>query len=214
MTTPRDQAARNRIVALAAMTQCAHLVRGIARKGGADAGEIRTVVGSLFVHGLDAERAYGGLTGVRTGLFLFSRLLRRESVEGTRELLTYTAAMIVLEHKLSRRNEMVQQLAEGMRRIEKQIEYFGDVMHESVIAAIAELYGNTVSTLKPRILVRGKPDHLRRSENTRLVRALLLAGIHAAHLWRKNGGSRLHLLWGRRRLGVNALALLREVSTA
>jgi high frequency lysogenization protein len=45
--------------------------------------------------------------------------------------------------------------------------------------------------LSPRIMVNGDPAHLNNPENANRIRALLLAGIRAAMLWRQSGGGRL-----------------------
>ncbi len=206
----------HRVLALAAMVQCAHLVSGIARRGVADAVEIETCISSIFSpSGTTPEPMYGGIEKLRTGLIMLSRLLQGKNmgkdVKRTKELMAYTAAMMTLERKLARNSAMLKQLAEGMQRIEKQSEYFKGPMHDNVIAAIADLYGETISTMKPRIIVRGKSDYLRHSGNTNKVRALLLAGIRGAHLWRTHGGSHLKLLLHRRALGKKASELLRHV---
>jgi len=211
-----NDAIYHRVLALAAMVQCAHLVSGIARKGLADAGEIETCISSIFASsGNTSEQMYGDKAKLRTGLVMLSRLLQGEDmgkdVQRTKELMAYTAAMMTLERKLSRNPDMLKKMAEGMRRIEKQSEYFKGFMHDNVIAAISDLYGETISTMKPRIIVRGKSDYLRHSGNTNKVRALLLAGIRGAHLWRTHGGSHLQLLLRRRALGRKATELLKHV---
>jgi len=205
----------DRVLTLAAMVQCAHLVSGIARKGVADAVEIETCISSIFASsGKTPEQIYGDIAKLRTGLLTLSRLLQgkeMKNVQRTKELMAYTAAMMTLERKLARNPDMLKKLAEGMQRIEKQAEYFKGVMHDNVVAAISDLYGETISTMKPRIIVRGKSDYLRHSGNTDKVRALLLAGIRGAYLWRIHGGSHLQLLLRRRALGRKASELLRHV---
>ncbi len=206
----------HRVLALAAMVQCAHLVSGIARKGVADAVEIETCISSIFASsGNTPEQIYGDIAKLRTGLVTLSRLLQGEDmgkdVQRTKELMAYTAAMMTLERKLARNPAMLKKLAEGMLRIEKQSEYFKGFMHDNVIAAISALYGETISTMKPRIIVRGKSDYLRHGINTNKVRALLLAGIRGAHLWRKHGGSHLQLLLRRRAMAREAVKLLGHV---
>ena len=203
---------RERVLALAAMLQCAHLVQGIARKGNADAGEIR--------HGLRAilnekdEHLLLAPEKLRNGLILVQDILHgnamRTDAREARELMAYCAGMMLLEKKLSRNRPMLQQLAEGIERIRRQCDYFGDIMHENVIAAIASLYGESVSTLKPRIIVHGKPHHLGQPRNTETVRALLLGGIRAAHLWRRRGGGKLQLLMHRRALAREAERIIHE----
>jgi len=190
-------------------------VSGIARKGIADTAEIETCISSIFASsGSTPEQMYGGTEKLRTGLITLSRLLHGEDmkdVQRTKELMAYTAAMMALERKLARNPAMLKKLAESMQRIEKQSEYFKGVMHDNVIAAISDLYGETISTMKPRIIVRGKSDYLRHSGNTDKVRALLLAGIRGAHLWRTHGGSHLQLLLRRRAMVREAMRLLRNI---
>jgi len=206
----------HRVLALAALVQCAHLVSGIARKGVADAVEIETCISSIFSSsGNTPEEMYGDIAKLRTGLITLSRLLQGEDlgkdVQRTKELMAYTAAMMTLERKLARNPAMLKKLAGGMQRVEKQSEYFKGIMHDNVIAAISDLYGETISTMKPRIIVRGKSDYLRHSGNTNKVRALLLAGIRGAHLWRINGGSHLQLLLRRRAMAREAVKLLSHI---
>ena len=71
------------------------------------------------------------------------------------------------------------------------------------MARFADLYLKTISTLTPRIMVSGSQLHLNNPENASRIRALLLAGVRAAILWRQSGGSRWKLL-------VRRNALLRE----
>lgn len=206
----------HRVLALAVMVQCAHLVSGIARKGVADAVEIETCISGIFASPGDTPgRMYGDIAKLRTGLVMLSRLLQGEDmgrdVRRTKELMAYTAAMIALERKLARNPAMLKKLAEGMQRIGKQSEYFRGLMHDNVIAAISALYGETISTMKPRITVRGQPDYLHHGINTNRIRALLLAGIRGAHLWRTHGGSHLQLLLRRRAMAREATNLLSHV---
>jgi len=118
--------------------------------------------------------------------------------------MTYSAGLLSLDRRLAKDAVLRNHLGEGIRRITKQHRYFGDAMHTSVVAAIADLYGETISTMKPRIIVRGKSEHLRQPANTQRVRALLLAGLRAAHLWHSHGGGHMTLL-------IRRKALLHEV---
>jgi len=201
-----------RATALAAMTQAIYLVNGIARKGVADTEDCRVLMESIFAEGADSQDQshqsvadlYGGVAHLKTGLRICSSLLRAEKTPDAKDLMIYSASLIALQRKLGKNTAMCQRLADGMQRIGHQRQYFGDAMHHNVIAAIADLYGSTISTMKPRIIVRGKSEHLSQSAHTQRVRALLMAGIRAAHLWHEHGGGHLNLLLRRK-------ALLREL---
>ncbi|MDX8405646.1 MAG: high frequency lysogenization protein HflD [Mariprofundus sp.] len=195
---------QQRAIALAAMTQAVYLVDSIARKGLADAESCRTMMDSLFkdpsaAH-MDTAQLYGGTIHLHTGLRICSDMLKGDNLPQNKTLMTYSAGLMALERKLARNSVIRQQLATGMQRINSQHHYFGDAMHPSIIGAIAELYGETISTMKPRIIVRGKSEHLAQQANTRRVRALLMTGLRAAHLWHQYGGSHLNLMFRRNAL--------------
>jgi len=209
---------RNRVLALAAMVQTAHLVQGIARKGAADNGELECAINSILAtpdrESVHADHLYQGPHKLRTGLILLQRLLGGEElgtdIKQAKEVMAYCAAMMTLERKLSRNKIMLGKLGEGIERIRKQRDYFGGVMHDNVLAAIAGLYGETISNMTPRIIVHGKPVYLGQSSNTNKVRALLLSGIRGAHLWHTHGGSHFQLLLRRRVLAREAQQLLQH----
>jgi high frequency lysogenization protein len=67
-------------------------------------------------------------------------------------------------------------------------------MHPTVISRLGELYAEQVSPLGARVLVQGNPVYLGQPPVVAEVRALLLAGLRAAVLWRQLGGSRLDFL--------------------
>jgi len=213
---------RNRVLALAAMVQASHLVQGIARKGLADSSELECAIDSILTspgsESIHAGHLYPNPQRLRTGLIFLQRLLNGEElgtdIKQAKELMAYCAGMMSLERKLSRDKEMLGKLGDGINRIKKQRDYFGGAMHENVIAAIAGLYGETISTMNPRIIVHGKPELLSQSNHTNKVRALLFSGIRAAHLWRTHGGSHFHLLLRRRSLSREARQLLHDCDQA
>lgn len=197
-----------RAIALAALTQAVYLVDSIARKGMADSDDCRTMLESIFREPVAADQQislyYNGTPALQTGLRICSRMLKGDNLPQHKALMTYSAGLLTLEGKLTQNRAIQQQLAAGMQRINNQRHYFGDTMHPNIIAAIADLYGETISQMKPRIMVRGKSEYLSQQGNTRRVRALLMAGLRAAHLWHSQGGGHLTLLFRRK-------ALLREM---
>jgi high frequency lysogenization protein len=72
------------------------------------------------------------------------------------------------------------------------------------VASLAETYTQTISTLRPRIMVSGDPVRLADAAVADQVRALLLGAMRSAVLWRQCGGTRLGLLFGRRRMAFTA----------
>jgi len=202
-----------RAAALAALTQAVYLVDGIARKGIVDAEDCQALLDSLFTEARGPQDSvsemYGGASALDTGLRICTRLLQGSDMPQAKALMIYSGGLMTLERRLAKNGPMRQQLADGMQRITSQHQYFGDAMHHNVIAAIADLYGKTISNMKPRIIVRGKSEYLSQTANTQRVRALLMAGLRAAHLWHQYGGGHISLLL-RRKAIVRELEALRH----
>lgn len=197
-------------LALAGVTQAVSQVDGIARTGVLDAAAFETSLQSLFVTSPErTEDVYGGVPGVRLGLEGLRTQLGNDPKQRNIEQTRYLIALLHLERKLSRRRDMLEQIRQGLDNTRRQIEHF-EINHPTVIASLADLYTNTISNLAPRIMVRGEQGHLNVTENANKIRALLLAGIRSAVLWRQSGGSRLKLLFRRRAYLEEALQLLRR----
>jgi len=209
----RPSALNQRTAALAALTQAVYLVDSIARKGIADADDCKVILNSLFTETHDEQlticEMYGGAAALDTGLRICTQLLQGSDMPQAKALMVYSGGLMTLERRLAKDASTRQKLGNGMQRITSQRQYFGDAMHTSVIAAIAELYGDTISNMKPRIIVRGKSEYLGQSANTQRVRALLMAGLRAAHLWHQHGGGHISLLLKRKAI-VREMDLLRH----
>ncbi|MGD8430724.1 MAG: DUF489 family protein, partial [Ectothiorhodospiraceae bacterium] len=60
-------------------------------------------------------------------------------------------------------------------------------------------------------LIQGERGYLEDPRNAALIRTLLLSALRAASLWRQCGGTRLRLIFGRKRLIEEARKLLATV---
>lgn len=200
----------DRTLALAALFQAAQLVQDVARRGQAADSDIEACVRSLFQ--LDApttEAIFGGPRQLATGLRALSSRLGARGTKEDLEVTRYVIALLHLERKLIRHPTMLETLRIGIERINNQVSFFSPT-HSNVIAALGELYQATISTLQPRVMVGGEPTYLADSARANLIRALLLAGIRAAVLWRQLGGSRWQLFLGRRKILDAAQQLLQQ----
>jgi high frequency lysogenization protein len=199
-----------RTLALAALFQAAQLVQHVARRGQAANSDVETTLGSLFhIDADNTESIFGSTSALTTGL---RALLARLGTDGNPEELEvtrYVVALLHLERKLVRQPTMLETLRIGIERIRNQLNYF-PVTHGTIVAALSELYQATLSTLQPRIMVQGEPAYLADKGRASQIRALLLAGIRAAVLWRQLGGSRWQLFIGRRRILESAQNLLQS----
>ena len=200
----------DRALAFAGILQALHLVQQTARGKPYDLDAFQSSLNSiLLIDAPTVNDVYGGVSGVSTGL----RLMQAQLVGGTQkpdtELSRYLVVLLHLERKLSKRNDLLDALGEGVKRAQEQNEHFA-VNHPNLLSNFADTYANTVSTLKPRIMVNGDPGRLTDTSVANQIRALLLAAMRSAVLWRQCGGTRLGLLFGRRKLAETATALLKN----
>jgi high frequency lysogenization protein len=201
---------RDRIVALAGLFQAASLVESVARRGTADQDPVQASLRSLLeTDPPSVEAVFGGLAGVAQGL----RCLHAQLGGGPGRSLPitrYVLSLMQLERKAARSATLMEELRAGIAATLPRLEHFPPD-HPNLIAGLADLYTRTIGTLQPRIMVHGEPLYLRNEDNVRLVRALLLAGIRAAVLWRQCGGNRLQILLRRGRMLAGCSELLREI---
>lgn len=191
--TPLD----SQTLALAAIFQALAEVRRLAREGRAETTTVAGCVAGLLNHYEgDVAGAYGGARTLIPGL---RQLHRQLTQPGDMEVTRYAVVVLHLERKLVRDRQRLAVLAGGLEQARSQADYFHPT-HENVIGRLADLYSETVSSLKPRIMIQGSREWLEDTRNANLIRALLLAAIRAATLWRDQGGSRFKLLFRRKQL--------------
>ncbi len=196
----------SRVIALAGVFQACSLVHALANTGRADATAIESSLASLFRIDSDtAADAFGGLPGVRLGI---EQLISNfDSSLGQPAISRLVIGVLRLERKLAGRTQMLRQLREGIDSIQRQVDHLG-VSHASVQARLAQLYSESLSRLKPRIIVHGNPAQLADPRRVEQIRALLLAGIRAAVMWKQVGGSHWRLLLRRGEYAMLARGLL------
>jgi high frequency lysogenization protein len=191
---------------MAGVLQACQLVRSIATSGRADTVAAEASLASVFR--IDADSAadvFGGLAGVRCGLELL--LAQFEGRDRDLFLTRVVLGVLRIERRLARNPRMLRELHDGIVGIRRQVEHFG-AAHATVQARLAELYIATLSQLRPRVVVHGNPLYLSDPQKVEQIRALLLAAVRAAVLWRQSGGSQLRLLVRRREYSMLARGLL------
>lgn len=204
----------NRTLALAGVYQAASLVENIARSGDADEQDLITMMESVFrqqsesIQAIYAHDEVPAHQALKSGLHTLSEALESGK---HRDTTRYAMSLLQLVGKLRKQPAMLDRIGSGISDSAEQVRYFG-ITHENVLARLADLYVNTISTLSPRINVFGEPMHLENARNKNRIRALLLSGIRSAVLWQQCGGSRWRLLLERRGLINTANAILEPSS--
>ncbi len=207
---------QNRAIALAAIFQCVDGVSQIANTGQLDEDVYNTAVNSILTDNADsAEDLFGSIANLKTGLqSMMGQLSTSQTTPDGKprdlEATRYALGLLQLEKKLNNNNAMFQRLLEGIEETQKKLEFF-DIEHENITAALADIYANTVSKIGPKIMVKGDQQHLANPKNAAKIRALLLAGVRAALLWRQAGGNRWKLLLERGKLQKQADQFLKQI---
>ncbi|MFQ5488876.1 MAG: high frequency lysogenization protein HflD [Gammaproteobacteria bacterium] len=195
-------------LALAGVFQAAALVKQVACEGRIAEDAFETSIHSIFeVNPETTEAVFGGRLKLASGLRIVCEQFGDGDKKGHLDITKYVISIMHLERKLAKHPELLGTLAEGIERVRGQAAHFSPT-HGNVIAALADLYVNTISTLTPRIMVQGEHGYLSAPANANKVRVLLLAAMRAAVLWRQCGGSRWQLIFRRRQVYNAAKQLL------
>jgi len=189
-------------VALAAVFQACHLVDQLANTGGASSQEVKVSMAALLNQSPQSiEDLYGSEQALETGMNAMTLLL--DEYQGTELFapitLVYTLSVLSTERQLNSRPVMLKAVAEGIENANRQALHFS-VVHDNVLANIASLYQQTLSTLRQRIQVKGNAMYLQQPGVAERIRCMLFAAVRSAHLWRQLGGKRYHLVLYRKAL--------------
>lgn len=191
------QLMRDRVTALAGVFQAAVLVDDIAHRGETSSRAFATSFNSLFA--LDATRIediYPDNGGLATGREFLGAVLRRETGPDSSNRVSYVMAMLHLEAVLRGNAPLQQVIRTRLAQVADGSAGVADRATDDNIAKVASLYVDTFGTLRYRVQVKGDPNRLPVPAIASRIRASLLAGIRAAHLWHHYGGRRWHLLFG------------------
>jgi len=189
----------DKTLALAGLFQACQLVFNIARYGKHSDSVFESTLEPLFK--FDSHNVidiFGSKNELKTGLNTLMRQLTGTSNKQELEITRYVISLLHLEKKLKKHPAMLDEIADRLEKTYQQMDYFS-LTHENVIASLGSIYQDTISTLQPRILVHGEQLYLSQNTNSSKIRALLLAGIRCAVLWRQLGGNRLGLLLARKK---------------
>lgn len=199
MSTPMPQ----RVLALAGLVQALAQVRRVADTGQADAAVLATALDSVFRIDADSVgQVYGDTSALRPGL----ELLHGYFTDGAKDPLLPKLALAVMqvERRFSADDDLGRRVQQGLLGAAAPAQRLGN-SHPEVLAALGSLYADTISHLRPRVLVQGNPHYLGQASVVAEIRAVLLAAVRSAVLWRQLDGS----LWDfvlRRREMADAIA--------
>ncbi|BAX53637.1 High frequency lysogenization protein HflD [Photobacterium damselae subsp. piscicida] len=197
----------DRTIAFAGICQAVKLVQQVAQTGRCDNEMLTATLESILV--TDPANTLAVYHSDEANLCIGLEALVKDidNTSSGNELTRYLVGVMALERKLSGRRDSMAQLGDRIDLLKRQTEHF-ELLEEQMLSNIASVYLDIISPLGPRIQVSGTPAQLQIPQVQHKVRALLLAAIRSAVLWRQVGGKRRHLIFGRKQMVEQAKILL------
>ena len=199
---------KERTMALAGIFQATELVRQAANHGTWSGYAADTCLASLLAIEADTvDEIYGSTNRLRLGAETLISVLQGD--RRYMESLAYAVSIMQLENKFRKNAKMQALIGSELLLIadfddDSEIHEIKDLQAEK----IAELYTTTISTISPRIVINGRPQHLQVERTISWIRTLLFASLRSAVLWRQMGGGRFNLMFGRKKMLEQAQTLL------
>ncbi|MBL4911182.1 MAG: high frequency lysogenization protein HflD [Alteromonadaceae bacterium] len=192
---------QDQTLTFAAICQVAHLVQQCSRTGNVEQAPLNTLLASVLNTSPENTLAvYGGNNqNLALGLQVLVDHLGDKNKQKDPELTRYIISLINLERHLMKKPQALSTLAQRIEQTQRQLEHF-ELTSEPILASFASIYTDVISPLGTRIQVAGEPNILKQTNNQDKIRALLLAGIRSAVLWRQVGGKRRNILFSRKKI--------------
>jgi high frequency lysogenization protein len=207
MTEPLSRI-ENRTLALAGILQATYLVDRLARTGQADTAAFNATLHSLFEFNPESpEAVFGGAHHLQLGLRILRDILASGSSQEYRPCIRYALGALHLQKKLDTRKDMQATIHTRLQHAAKKLDHFTQDIND-ISSSVAAIYQDTISHFRYRVQVTGSVQQLQNTANADRIRALLLAAIRAAVLWRQIGGRRWQLFLHRRAISEATTKLL------
>lgn len=201
----------NQTIALAGVAQSARIVDQISRTGSYPLEFLEASIHSLFSFDApDVDAVFGNVQGVKLGLQSLAAGLSSSGDQTTAHQMQYLFSILHLERKFARRSDLQKVVQHRLQHASYKAAHFASHVNETC-RNVAAIYSDTLSTLSFRIKILGSAQHLQNEANAEVIRALLLAGVRSAFLWRQLGGKRWKLALQRAQVRHTAIELSREL---
>ncbi|WP_426370050.1 high frequency lysogenization protein HflD [Pseudocolwellia sp. HL-MZ7] len=204
---------KEQTLTLAAICQVAYWVQKLSRSGQIDEAELTILLNSIMNTSPSSTLdVYGNdVANLKVGLNTLVQHLGNKSKNKDPELTRYVVSLLALERRLSKSNQKMSALGDRIEQCERQLAHY-EINSETLSSSIASIYSDIISPLGTPIQVAGEPDILKQPINQHRIRALLLAGIRSAVLWRQVGGKRRNILFARSKIVECAETLLKQIA--
>jgi len=198
---------KNITLALAGIVQAAVLVQTFAANGHCDEDAFATSINSIYkIDADDVISVYGDIQDLKLGLTSLEQLFLSPQSPKGRDISRYVVSLMNVQKQLMQDKAMLMTLQKKLKYAMSQVDFF-DELHPTVINNLGHIYSDTLSHLKFRIQVYGPKEIINQEDNMAKIRALLLAGVRSAVLWKQVGGSQWQFLFHRKKIAKCARQL-------
>lgn len=197
---------------LAAICQVSYSVQRLSRHGQINDDDLTVLLKGIMVTSPENTlEVYGNdYANVKIGLETLISHLGNNAKQKDPEVTRYVVSLLSLERRLNKNTSKLQELGERIVQCQRQLVHY-DINSDTLISSLASIYSDIISPLGTPIQVAGNPEILKNPINQHKIRALLLAGIRSAVLWRQVGGKRRTILFSRAKIVECAQDLLKRI---
>ncbi|BDX06157.1 high frequency lysogenization protein HflD [Planctobacterium marinum] len=198
-------------LALAGVCQAAYLVKAIARSKPYSEDAYEATLSSIVKTDPDSTLdVYGALKNLKFGFEVMVSQLSDKAGKD-QEITRYVASLLTLERKLSGSDGKLAEIGQRIDNIKRQTSMMS-LFEGQMVSNLASIYKDNISPLTHKIQVAGDPTALKQQSVQDKVRALLLAGIRSAVLWRQLGGKRRNIIFQRNKILNSAENTLKTIN--
>lgn len=208
-----EKSQRAQTIALSAVCLTAQLIQQLAKGKPYDKGNFNALLSGIMITSPKTVfDVYPSIAELSEGCDLLVHQLSGQTTTRDVEFTRYIAGIMSLAKKLLKSNSALSQLTTSLENVERRLEHF-ELTSPSVVQNFADSYREIISPIGQKIQIIGNPEILKQPDIQNKVRALLLAGVRAAVLWRQLGGQRRHFLLNRKRILQDALSFKNELTS-
>lgn len=186
-------------MAFAGICQSVKLIQEIARDGTTNQELLKHALNTiLMTDPKDTVDVYGSPKQLTKGYEVLIAQLNTKQHQDT-ELMRYILGILMLEQSLNKKNHVLNELSHRIKDIHRQLEHF-DLCDAQIVANLASIYSEVISPLGTKVMISGRQNLIQVQSNQHKIRALLLATMRSAVLWRQLGGKHRHLIFKKKEM--------------
>ncbi len=203
---------RNQTIAMAAICQAALMIQQCSKGHAPNKEAIKCLFeGVMATSPQTVHDVYANLHSFESGSALLIHQLSGQATSKDVEVTRYLAGMMSISKKLLSNNKALSELTSALKEVERRLDHF-DIDSDTITGSFADAYSQIISPIGQKIKVIGTPTVLKQPIVQNQVRALLLAGVRAAILWRQTGGKRRQFIFSRKMILQDAISFHKELS--